>query len=235
MANVSDTARGVTKGPRFRTSAAVMIVGILVAIPGVVVFGAGIWHTVFAPTLRVPGTTQLQLGSGTYIVFEHTGHTDNYGPVAIRRSSGVTIDARQLVVRAQNHRRIPVRNSIPNETIDRGSDHYVSAVEFTVPRAASYSLRFRTTVGKVMVARPLGDLFRRRVPWLVEIAAGWVLALIGVTMLIVGVVRRGRAKRAANTTFNSGGVAAADWFADPRGEHRLRYWDGRQWTDHIAD
>lgn len=28
---------------------------------------------------------------------------------------------------------------------------------------------------------------------------------------------------------------AADWYADPRGEKRLRYWDGTQWTHHVAD
>jgi hypothetical protein len=33
----------------------------------------------------------------------------------------------------------------------------------------------------------------------------------------------------------SGAPAAADWYPDPRGEKRLRYWDGSQWTDHTAD
>jgi hypothetical protein len=28
---------------------------------------------------------------------------------------------------------------------------------------------------------------------------------------------------------------AADWYPDPRGEKRLRYWDGSRWTDHTAD
>ncbi len=27
----------------------------------------------------------------------------------------------------------------------------------------------------------------------------------------------------------------ADWYPDPRGIHRLRYWNGRGWTDHFAD
>jgi hypothetical protein len=29
-------------------------------------------------------------------------------------------------------------------------------------------------------------------------------------------------------------AAVADWYPDPRGEARLRYWDGRTWTDHTA-
>jgi hypothetical protein len=33
----------------------------------------------------------------------------------------------------------------------------------------------------------------------------------------------------------AGGGQPADWYPDPRGEKRLRYWDGSQWTDHTAD
>lgn len=29
-------------------------------------------------------------------------------------------------------------------------------------------------------------------------------------------------------------AAPADWYPDPRGEARLRYWDGANWTDHTA-
>jgi hypothetical protein len=30
------------------------------------------------------------------------------------------------------------------------------------------------------------------------------------------------------------GPAPADWYPDPTGEARLRYWDGTAWTDHTA-
>lgn len=30
-------------------------------------------------------------------------------------------------------------------------------------------------------------------------------------------------------------ASPADWYPDPRGEKRLRYWDGAVWTDHVAD
>jgi Protein of unknown function (DUF2510) len=32
-----------------------------------------------------------------------------------------------------------------------------------------------------------------------------------------------------------GGNPAPDWYDDPRGEARLRYWDGTQWTDQTAN
>src|SRR4051794_13133389 len=30
-------------------------------------------------------------------------------------------------------------------------------------------------------------------------------------------------------------AAPAGWHPDPRGRHEHRYWDGTQWTDHVAD
>jgi hypothetical protein len=27
----------------------------------------------------------------------------------------------------------------------------------------------------------------------------------------------------------------AGWLPDPRGRHEFRYWDGTNWTDHVAD
>ena len=27
----------------------------------------------------------------------------------------------------------------------------------------------------------------------------------------------------------------AQWYADPTGRHAHRYWDGAQWTPHVAD
>jgi uncharacterized RDD family membrane protein YckC len=31
-----------------------------------------------------------------------------------------------------------------------------------------------------------------------------------------------------------GGAQAADWYPDPHGQARLRYWDGQRWTDHTS-
>ena len=39
----------------------------------------------------------------------------------------------------------------------------------------------------------------------------------------------------AAQTGGTGGNPAPDWYEDPRGEARLRYWDGQQWTDQTAD
>jgi len=33
---------------------------------------------------------------------------------------------------------------------------------------------------------------------------------------------------------SGGGDQKADWYPDPQGEARLRYWDGQRWTDHTS-
>lgn len=228
------TSGGVEPGPRLRTAVTVLIAGILIAVPGVVVIFLTFWHAVFGPTVTVPGTEELQLGQGTYVVFEHTGNTNQYGPVTVRRDKGVTIDRQQLTVTAPDGQKIPVRNAQPNETIDRGSTRYVSAVRFTTPRSGRYALRFDTTErGDVMVRRPLGDLIVRRLPWIIDVGLGGLVTALGGILLLVGVTRRGRARRAAQRTVAT--ATPANWFPDPQGEHRLRYWDGGTWTDNTAD
>ncbi|HVL97485.1 MAG TPA: RDD family protein [Solirubrobacteraceae bacterium] len=39
----------------------------------------------------------------------------------------------------------------------------------------------------------------------------------------------------AGEATGGGSNPPADWYPDPRGEKRLRYWDGNAWTDHTAD
>jgi hypothetical protein len=45
----------------------------------------------------------------------------------------------------------------------------------------------------------------------------------------------GGAPAATSAAPAAAGGQPADWYPDPKGEKRLRYWDGTQWTDHTAD
>jgi hypothetical protein len=233
---ITDDRQAVpTKGPRFRVSAVVLGLGVLIAIPGVIVMGFAIWHALSGPAYRVPGTTELHLGSGEYIVFEHTGDRDTYGPLTIQRGRGVTLSHDQLVVTGPDGQSVTVRNAPPNETIDRNGDRFTSALTFDTPREGDYTLQFDTPEpGQIMVQRSFTAIFTRHVPWIISAAAGWLVALVGMTMLLVGVIRRGRAERATRTAL-AAGVAGAAWYPDPMGQHRLRYWDGRQWTSYTSD
>lgn len=224
------------KGPPQRISLITLLVGVVIAVPGIVVMGFGFWHLVFGTTYAVPGTVELQLHEGRYAVFENTATSRSYGVLTITNGHGVTIDASQVTVTSDAGTPVVVRNSEHNESISRNSDRYTSAVEFTTPRSGRYILRFDTEAQtKVMVQPPIGELFSRRAPWLVVIGVGWLVALVGTGMLIVGSTRRGRVRRAEFVRASTSGLPPPQWAPDPLGERRLRYWDGSRWTDHVAD
>ena len=39
---------------------------------------------------------------------------------------------------------------------------------------------------------------------------------------------------AASSPASTSGAAPAAWYADPSGRFELRYWDGKEWTEHVA-
>ena len=39
---------------------------------------------------------------------------------------------------------------------------------------------------------------------------------------------------ATTTTAVPSAPVPADWYADPSGRYELRYWNGAEWTDHVA-
>lgn len=69
--------------------------------------------------------------------------------------------------------------------------------------------------------------------------------LLAVVAIIVGAVMGSRSRvnpgthpqGGATSASLAGGVSAAPagWNPDPHGGHELRYWDGTQWTEHVAD
>jgi hypothetical protein len=88
--------------------------------------------------------------------------------------------------------------------------------------------------------------------------AVWVVGtlVLWIVVLPVYLFKRGKAPKigaapAANRPPSSGGWSPpppppptgppassgppANWYPDPRGERRVRYWDGGAWTEHVSD
>ncbi len=262
------------KGPRIRSAVAVFVLGILLVAPGVWKFASSVVDILDGPVYSIPGTVRTHLDSGTYIVFERTGSANSFGPASVTTDHGITLDSTNVTVTDPSGNDVGVRSSVPNETITRGSDRFVAAVEFNAAHAGRYAIHIDVSQpGLVVIQHPLGDIFRKNVPWLLAIVVGGMLAVAGFVMFIVGIVRRGRSPK---TPVMVGGVVTtpwgtepvspptaapmaapmaapiaaptpvptpvptpalppAAWHPDPQGQHRLRYWDGANWTDHTAD
>jgi hypothetical protein len=105
---------------------------------------------------------------------------------------------------------------------------------------------------QVIVAPSIASSLGNALAWLGAIALGALLAVIGLVLLIVGLVRGRRPAVAPSPASAPGSLAPPPaapsvavqapapaatpqgWYGDPKGEARLRWWDGQQWTDYVS-
>jgi hypothetical protein len=152
-----------------------------------------------APSVTTPGSLTLFLHKGLYKVFEPTG-TATAGTlpgVSVSSSGGTAISATDVNVSGPDGRPIPVSDSRADEGITRGGRHYSSAVAFRVATPGAYTVRIAAARGDALISRSLADAVRSRVLWVAGIPVGGLLFLIGFVLLVVGIVRRSKAKRAS--------------------------------------
>jgi hypothetical protein len=62
-----------------------------------------------------------------------------------------------------------------------------------------------------------------------------VLAIGGGAVAALIVLRRRKAAVTVPSQDAAADAVPADWYPDPSGRARLRYWDGIAWTDHTAE
>ena len=248
-------------GPKLWLSLVTIVLGIAVGVASIVVIVVTVSHDILGPTYAVPSTISLHLGTGTHTILERTGAQNSFDA----RTSSVELDPSQVDVVGPSGERVRVTYTSGTETIARPNGTYVAAVEFRVRKSGNYRVRINATrPGLVMVQESIGEVARRSVVWALGIGLGALLVLAGLIMLIVGIVRRSKAKQLAMaaTYGSTPGVPQAyttstvavptgapsavpvpgaaptsppAWHPDPHGQHRLRYWDGSTWTDHTWD
>ena len=187
-------------GPAPRPSLAIglMVLGAALGVLSVVMATLPLLKLVRdAPSVTTPGSVTLYLNKGLYKVFEPTG-TATAGPVSGSPSTGVTtINATDVNVSGPGGRPVPVSDSRGDEAITRAGRHYSSAVAFRVSSPGRYTVRIAGARGDAVISRSLADAVRSRVAWVAGIPVGGLLLLIGLVLLVVGIVRRSRARKAA--------------------------------------
>jgi hypothetical protein len=135
------------------------------------------------------------------------------------------------------------------ERFHRNGDSYLGVVRFTADVPGSYHIQVNApTRTDVVVERSLENEVTKALPWFGMTAAGGLIAIVGLVLLIVGIVRR---RRPPTPAYAPAGYAGAPpsyvspsppppastppgWYADPGGSGRNRWWDGTQWTEHLS-
>jgi hypothetical protein len=114
------------------------------------------------------------------------------------------------------------------EEVNRNGDAFTGVVRFTTPQAGEYQVRVNSAkAATVVIAPAVGSGFRDALAW---VGAGFLSGLgflIGVVLLIVGAVRRGRRPAADPAAPLKG------WYPAPDVAGKQRYWDGQGWTEFL--
>jgi hypothetical protein len=184
-------------------------VGLLVGIVSVVAIVIPLVGVFTSDVYAVPGEIHLHLHNARYTVYQRTGERSPFG-ISNPDESTVRLSPNSLTVTAPDDSTVPVFYDDRSETITRGSAEYTSSLTFDPPSGGDYVLQFTNRVStNVIVARSVSDAIRGVLVWFGVGAIGGVILIAGIVMLIVGSVRRGRAKRAA---YAAAWGAAPGWY-----------------------
>ena len=183
-------------GPGLLTSLLVMGAGLVIGIVAVVAIVIPLAGSFTSPSYAVPGTLQLHLHKAKYTVYQHTETKSTFGSVT-PDASFTPLQPEFLSVIAPDQSSVPVGFDSVNDTLTRPNDVYRGILVFDAPMSGTYELNFTNTAPTtVVVSRSIFDAIRGVFVWFGVGALGGAILIGGLVMLIIGVTRRGRAKRA---------------------------------------
>jgi hypothetical protein len=134
-----------------------------------------------SPVFAVPGSVDVPLGSGTWVVAwaSPSGHTAQPA-VSVAAPPGASVSVVSAVV--------------PSTYTESGIT-YQAVVQFTVTQPGDYRVTVTGALGWAVVARSVFDQLFSVLPWVALGTAATLCGLLGVVLLVVGLVQRRRARQ----------------------------------------
>lgn len=240
--------------PRSRTGSALIWAGLATVVVGLILAAVSLFRTIGAvglgdtigsPVIEAPVTVVDYYEPETYFLYQADDGTARVTPseVTVRGADG------ELAVSTPGYQ----------ATIDDGDVTMAAVAAFTVTQAGEYTVTVAPDEPTlVRVAPALGAGVGSALAWSSGIAAGALLSLVGLVLLVVGLVRRsadgtspgqpaaglpaaGQAAVAQAVTAAAATTPVAaprqvlpppGWYPDPTDPRAQRYWDGQSWTEH---
>jgi len=190
------TALGLSipRRPRIWPAITALVVGSVFAVVGValliLVGFAGLFGS---HVFQAPVTISVRCHVGDYYVYQYVGSQVS-GPGFSFSHSGLPTLTRHLVqVRGPDGTRVATWPTGGGETITKGSSTYEDTVGFHADRSGTYEVHIAAVSPPGVIVGPsLGSQFVRAAPWLILVGVGGLVAIAGLVVLIVSLVRRGR-------------------------------------------
>ncbi len=177
-------------GPPLWLSIVVFIGGAVILSIGVLMLLSGLFSAISEDAFDVPGSQLRNLDAGNYDVYSSTGSLfgEIEDAVASRQQISVVNNATGDDVR--------VSSGDSSVSITRGSNNFVSVGTFEIEDSGTYEIIVEgSDQGLVLVADAFPSSFAEvQTPVFLSIG-GTLVALLGAIMILVGIVRRSRAKK----------------------------------------
>jgi hypothetical protein len=200
-------------GPNFWLSLGIFLIGIGLGIASLVGIVTTVVDTVQGTKfLHTPGTATERLSSGTYIIYEIIGaDTSGVSSGNAPTIGGIAITPAEVSITSETGQHLVVVPANANANVSNASHTLSAAVQFTVPTEATYDISIQTAnPSEALITHALGPAVRSLITWLIVGAVGGLLFVAGLILIIVGHLRRSRARQVGPY----GGVpqpAAAAW------------------------
>jgi hypothetical protein len=202
------SARSGRPGPGLGVSISLLVLGAVIGIASAVAITIPLVGTFTSREYIAPAHLSLYLHHARYTVYERSGSSSGFGV----HPGVVTIVPSQVTVTAPDGEPVAVFRLDYTETITRQGQVYTGAVRFDARTTGNYDIRLTNPVPtSVLITRSLGDAIRSVLVWIGTGAVGGIIFVAGLVMLIVGVTRRGRARRATQLGWGQPGWGQPAW------------------------